>query len=107
MKKWFNFKGTIDGLTFFARPLLGLLFFIPAMLLEGWSEVTPNEAPLYYLLFSIPAIWLSLSTTNKRINALFSNNKAAAWIAVLIPYVGFIMNIILIAKNSKIEKHNG
>ena len=105
MKELMNFKGTIDGGTYFFRPLIGIVFLLPGFIAIG-VEAEQAGALLLVLGF-VPALILGLSTTNKRLNALMPDNKILGWVLCFIPYVSWFMSLYLLFANSKIENHNG
>ena len=76
--KYFEFKNTIDGMTYFLRGLATILFAIPIGIFMGIGIVTMGAnvlvgslLVLLGCLFIIPMIWFSLATSYKRINAFF------------------------------------
>jgi hypothetical protein len=76
--KYFEFKNTIDGMTYFLRGLATILFAIPIGIFMGIGIVTMaanvlvgSILVLLGCLFIIPMIWFSLATSYKRINAFF------------------------------------
>jgi len=79
LSKYFQFKNTIGGLSYFLRSLTTVLFAFPIGILIGIgvavmslsSTVIGTILIILGCLFIIPMIWFGLSTTYKRINALF------------------------------------
>ncbi len=107
MKKYFDFNGTINGLNYFLRGLLaGIPLGIMNVLLIDNPAASGSALALFFLLL-IPSVWFSLSTTNKRLNALMPDQKVVGWILCFIPIISWGMSIYLLFGNSKIEKHEG
>jgi hypothetical protein len=86
--KYFEFKNTIDGMTYFLRGLATILFAIPIGIFMGIGIVTMEAnvlvgslLVLLGCLFIIPMIWFSLATSYKRINAFFP--KQATLLTIL------------------------
>ena len=86
--KYFEFKNTIDGMTYFLRGLATILFAIPIGIFMGIGIVTMaanvlvgSLLVLLGCLFIIPMIWFSLATSYKRINAFFP--KQATLLTIL------------------------
>ena len=86
--KYFEFKNTIDGMTYFLRGLATILFAIPIGIFMGIGIVTMaanvlvgSILVLLGCLFIIPMIWFSLATSYKRINAFFP--KQATLLTIL------------------------
>ena len=86
--KYFEFKNTIDGMTYFLRGLATILFAIPIGIFMGIGIVTMpanvlvgSLLVLLGCLFIIPMIWFSLATTYKRINSFFP--KQATLLTIL------------------------
>ena len=86
--KYFQFKNTIDGMTYFLRGLATILFAIPIGVFMGIGIVAMASnvviGSLFVLLgclFIIPMIWFSLATTYKRINSFFP--KQATLLTIL------------------------
>ena len=86
--KYFEFKNTIDGMSYFLRGLATILFAIPIGIFVGVGIVTMaanvlvgSLLVLLGCLFIIPMIWFSLATTYKRINAFFP--KQATLLTIL------------------------
>ena len=116
--KW---SGTINGVNYYFRGFAALPALIIALLLiiGGTTLSTTGDAGavigigivilgwIYGILAYIHAIWLMLTTINKRLNALLPDNKVLGWVLVLVPYANIIMSLYLLFANSNIEKHNG
>ena len=86
--KYFEFKNTIDGMTYFLRGLATILFAIPIGIFIGVGIVAMaanvlvgSLLVLLGCLFIIPMIWFSLATSYKRINAFFP--KQATLLTIL------------------------
>ena len=86
--KYFEFKNTIDGMSYFLRGLATILFAIPIGIFVGVGIVTMaanvlvgSLLILLGCLFIIPMIWFSLATSYKRINAFFP--KQATLLTIL------------------------
>ena len=86
--KYFEFKNTIDGMSYFLRGLATILFAIPIGIFVGVGIVTMaanvlvgSLLVLLGCLFIIPMIWFSLATSYKRINAFFP--KQATLLTIL------------------------
>ena len=88
--KYFQFKNTINGMSYFLRGLATILFLIPMAILigigigiisAGGNAVVSGILILIGCLFFIPLIWFSLATTYKRINAFFP--KQATLLTIL------------------------
>jgi hypothetical protein len=86
--KYFQFKNTIDGMTYFLRGLATILFAIPigifmgiGMVVMASNAVIGSLLVLLGCLFIIPMIWFSLATTYKRINSFFP--KQATLLTIL------------------------
>ena len=86
--KYFEFKNTIDGMTYFLRGLATILFAIPIAIFMGIGIVAMaanvlvgSLLVLLGCLFIIPMIWFSLATSYKRINAFFP--KQATLLTIL------------------------
>ena len=79
LSKYFQFKDTIGGLSYFLRSLATVLFAFPIGILIGIgvavmslsSTVVGTILIILGCLFIIPMIWFASATTYKRINALF------------------------------------
>ena len=91
MKDWFNFEGRINGWQYLGRGFASILFFIPGVILSSFSlEFGISLIALGY----IPAIWLMLSTVNKRLNAFAatSNQKIIGWLMyIFVPVVPLLL----------------
>lgn len=119
--KYFNFEGTINGLSYWGRPFVfGLIFYL-------W----PEDGPITWIDFAMTALclvqlWLVASSAMKRTRALgWGWSKLQCWLFAISIWVGiillfvvpalgaialiawFIIDLILIFRNSNIEKHNG
>ena len=86
--KYFEFKNTIDGMSYFLRGLASILFLIPMAIFIGvgiaamvGNVLVGSIFVLIGCLFIIPLIWFSLATTYKRVNAFFP--KQAILLTVL------------------------
>jgi len=86
--KYFEFKNTISGMSYFLRGLATILFAIPIGIFMGIGIVTMAANVLVGTLlillgclFIIPMIWFSLATTYKRINSFFP--KQATLLTIL------------------------
>ena len=110
MKKYFDFNGTINGTNYFLRNLLLAIpaVFANAFVTSGSYEGTGAAAVLIVLFaFLLILAAFSLSTLNKRLNALMPDNKILGWVLCFLPFVSWIMSLYLLFANSKIEEHNG
>ena len=94
--KYFQFKNTIDGMTYFLRGLATILFAIPigifmgiGMVVMASNAVIGSLLVLLGCLFIIPMIWFSLATTYKRINAFFPNK------ATLLTVLTFLLSFVV------------
>lgn len=105
MSKYFDFKGTIDGTAYFLRTFIGGIGY--GLLTSVVTAISIDASIFVSTLGLIPLVWLSLSTINKRLNAIMPDEKPLGWILSLLPFIGYIMSLFLIFKNSKIENHNG
>ncbi len=106
MKKYFDFNGTINGTNYFLR---GLVAGIPA-LIANVTLVDPyisGGVLAFMLILLIPTVWFSLSTTNKRLNALMPDQKVLGWVLCFIPIISWGMSVYLLFGNSKIKNHKG
>ena len=70
--KYFEFKNTIDGMSYFLRGLATILFLIPMAIFIGvgiaamvGNVLVGSIFVLIGCLFIIPLIWFSLATTIK------------------------------------------
>ena len=107
MKKYFDFKGTINGNQYLVRPLLGWLLGFAAAFVIGFlvGAITGSEdaAGAVALLTVYPAlIWLGLSTTVKRARAL-SKQYDVALNAIIILFVPFASLWALFADSDVID----
>lgn len=100
---YFQFKNTLNGTDYFFRSLGVILFFIPMLIFVGIGfafiasgfKIAGILSIVFGGLFFIPAIWFSLATSYKRINAFFPGK--AGWLLA----VTFIYNLILEGFNPK------
>ena len=94
---YFQFKNTLNGTDYFLRGFGVILFFIPMAIFIGIGigliasdiKIAGILSIVFGGLFFIPAIWFSLATTYKRINAFFPGK--AGWLLA----VTFVYNLIL------------
>lgn len=126
MKKYFEFKGTINGLNYFLRNLvLGLLGFGVGFGI-GYSIAMGNIGMVivFASLFA-PVMWLQVATIYKRMLALFPKEAPLytgglvtlqliqtamgpdSSVKGILTLVLLIFGLILIFKNSNIENHEG
>ena len=123
---FFNFKGTINGTTYFLRNMLAAILGFLAGYTLGYGFVH-NMMGLVVLGMVIGAIALTYqySSLNKRVTALFPEYGISLTIAIgllqliaqfvkeyeeinAVMTLGLaIIALILIFKNSNIEKHEG
>jgi urea transporter len=124
--KFFNFKDTINGTTYFLRNLLASAIAYVGGFTLGWGLLHKN-----YGLFSLGAVIVAIalafqySALFKRMKSLFPENTVVYTVVVALlqlvaqmvkPYeylnitvtISLVMiGLILIFKNSGIEKHEG
>ena len=126
MKKYFEFKGTINGLNYFLRNLVLSVLGFGVGFGIGYSFAM-GEIGLVIVFASLfaPVMWLQVATIYKRMLALFPK-EAPLYTGGLVtlqlihtamsaespskPFlllVLFIFGLILIFKNSNIENHEG
>jgi len=86
--KYFEFKNTINGMSYFLRGLASILFLIPMAIFIGigiasmvGNVLVGSILILIGCLFIIPLIWFSLATTYKRVNSFFP--KQATLLTIL------------------------
>lgn len=94
---YFQFKNTLNGTDYFFRSLGVIGFFVPMVIFIGIGialitsdlKVAGILSMVIGGLFIVPAIWFSLATTYKRINAFFPGK--AGWLLA----ATFVYNLIL------------
>ena len=94
---YFQFKNTLNGTDYFFRSLGVIGFFVPMVIFIGIGigliasdlKVVGILSMAIGGLFIIPAIWFSLATSYKRINAFFPGK--AGWLLA----ATFVYNLIL------------
>ena len=125
-KKYFEFKGTIDGSDYFLRNLLaGFVAFTGGYLIG--LGIGTGEPILKFLGFILvlPAIYFNACTIYKRISAVIGENAGfltgLVFLGNLLPtmignqhpvsvfskLILLIFGLFLIFKNSNIENHEG
>ena len=119
MNKYFQFSGTISGTNYFLRNMLATFIAFGGGWLIGYGIGSETNFMLMIgLLVLVPAFWFNICTIFKRSNALFP--EQAVWITIgmiafqvlgevnqIFSIFPFVMGLILLFKNSTIEKHNG
>jgi len=125
-KKYFEFKGTINGTNYVLRNILSsTVAFIAGYLLGiGIGMDEPLLKFLAVILF-LPALYFNFCTIYKRILAVIGNNAglltglvavgnlfpvlvgAQEPVSVLTKLVLLVFGLFLIFKNSNIENHEG
>lgn len=126
MKKYFEFKGTINGLNYFLRNLVLSVLGFGVGFGIGYSFAM-GEIGLVIVFASLfaPVMWLQVATIYKRMLALFPKEaplytgglvtlqlihtamSAESPFKPFLLLVLFIFGLILIFKNSNIENHEG
>ena len=126
IKKYFQFSGTINGTNYFLRNLLAYVIAFTGGFTLGWGMGMENNGimAMGFLIYLI-ALWFSLTTIYKRFNALWTEKATLytvlfvllgvivqattqyeIWNGVL-SFIAITIGLVLIFKNSHIEKHNG
>jgi len=119
INKYFEFRDTISGMTYFLRNVLATLFAYIGGYMIGWGIGIDDS--LYTVMGIVvlgPTLWFNMCTIFKRSNALFPENANLITIGMLlgqvvaqtIPIINIALIIIgctLLFKNSKIENHKG
>jgi hypothetical protein len=119
MIKYFEFRETISGITYFLRNVLATFFAYVGGYMIGWGIGIDDS--LYTVMGIVvlgPTLWFNMCTIFKRSNALFPENANLITIGMLLGQVVAqalpIINIALIFmgctllfKNSDIENHKG
>ncbi len=128
-KSWWDFKGTVNGTQYFLRPLWGILFLLPGVLVtigaiksavmkmkeggedyhhsfgdnvEGliefageWYVAAGGLGVLLFITGYVAAIWLNLSTINKRLNSITPDQKVLGWFfAIFSNLMGWLFIIL-------------
>ena len=124
IKKYFEFSGTINGLNYFLRNLLGTFLGFISGYLIGYGMAS-SEMGLIMLGFVIlaPSMWFGATTIYKRASALFPKDATAITFGVigaqvvmnftqdsigpLLNLALIIFGLIMIFKNSGIPSHEG
>lgn len=103
-RNWFDFRGTLTGNQYFLRSIIvpgiiASICIVPSFMwvstwqLEGFEHATEVFGVLgpiqiaFMLLGALVAGWLTLSSTNKRLNAFSQGNqniKIAGWVMALL-----------------------
>jgi uncharacterized membrane protein YhaH (DUF805 family) len=124
IKKYFQFSGTINGSNYILRNILSAFVAYLGGFTIGWG-IGKGDTSLISLgiLIVVPAIVFGFATLYKRVLALFGKDATSYTIGIILvqilqifsedpikPIIGlviFIFSLILIFKNSNIEKHEG
>lgn len=123
MMEWFDFKGTVSGSQYVGRSVVGIVIFgiLLVLLIQSqgsswdlqtgdWGELIQASGWVLFLLIGL--VWLSFSTTNKRLNSFARagiTDKTSGWIIILaarmfLGNIGLVITeVILIFINTKRE----
>ena len=124
VKKYFQFSGTISGLNYFLRNVLSAFVAYIGGFTAGWGLGKGDTSLISLgLLIMIPAVVFGFTTLYKRMSALFGKDATSYTIGLiliqmlqifsqdpikgLVSLVLLILSLILIFKNSTVEKHEG
>lgn len=124
IKKYFEFSGTISGLTYFLRNLLGAVLGFAGGYSIGYGMAASEMGLIMLgLVILAPAMWFGATTIYKRANALFPKDAATITFGVigaqvvmnftqdsigpLLNLALLIFGLIMIFKNSGIPSHEG
>lgn len=126
IKKYLQFKGTLNGLNYFLRNLLSVvLAFLCGYAISYGDLVDSHSLVIISFLFLGLTLWFSFATLWKRVNALFPKNATLFTTGLIFIQLApqflpqesdikpilslflFIASLILIFKNSEINNHNG
>ena len=124
IKKYFQFSGTINGSNYILRNILSVFVAYIGGFTIGWG-LGKGETSLISLgiLIVVPAIVFGFTTLYKRMLALFDKDATSYTIGIvllqmlqifsqdpikpIVSLVIFIFSLVLIFKNSNIQKHEG
>jgi len=126
VKKYFEFSGTINGLNYFLRNLLTtvMAFFGGYMVGYGLGMQEMGLMTLGLVILA-PTFWFNVTTIWKRMNALYGENATLYTVGFfglniinqfiseevsfkpIMTLLMFIIGLVLIFSNSKIENHEG
>ena len=124
IKKYFQFSGTINGSNYILRNILSAFVAYIGGFTIGWG-LGKGDTSLISLgiLIVVPAVVFGFATLYKRMLALFDKDATSYTIGIvlvqmlqifsqypikpIVSLVIFIFSLVLIFKNSNIQKHEG
>lgn len=124
LRKYFEFTGTISGTQYFTRNLVSSIFAFSAGVIIGLGAML-NSLILITLgvILLLPVLWFTATNIYKRVNAFYPNQATAFTIVlvslqlisfgkgellgILVNTTLFVIGILLIFCNSKVEEHKG
>jgi uncharacterized membrane protein YhaH (DUF805 family) len=126
VKKYFEFSGTINGLNYFLRNLLTAVMAFFGGYMVGYGLGMQNMGLMTLgLVILAPTFWFNATTIWKRMNALYGENATLYTVGFfglniinqfiseevsfkpIMTLLMFIIGLVLIFSNSKIENHEG
>jgi len=126
VKKYFEFSGTINGLNYFLRNLLTAVMAFFGGYMVGYGLGMQNMGLMTLgLVILAPTFWFNVTTIWKRMNALYGENATLYTVGFfglniinqfiseevsfkpIMTLLMFIIGLVLIFSNSKIENHEG